>query len=147
MAKTNDIVFRSTPSSVFVTLMFGMLDTESGRLVYCSAGHTRGIVKRSNGDVELLEVQSPLTGAFPTMEFVNGQTSIAQGDALILCTDGVTEARRDSEMLGEEGLVGLVRVLGAVPTGDIPEAIFADVLDYAGGRLADDVAIVSVGRT
>lgn len=147
MAKTNDIVFRSTSSSVFVTLMFGMLDTESGRLVYCSAGHTRGIVKRSNGDVELLEVQSPLTGAFPTMEFVNGETSIAQGDALILCTDGVTEARRDSEMLGEEGLVGLVRALGAVSTGDIPEAIFAGVLDYSGGRLADDVAIVSVGRT
>lgn len=145
MVKTNDVVFRATSSWVFVTLMFGMLDIASGHLVYCSAGHTRGIVKRSGGEVDMLEVQSPLTGAFQTADFVNGEVVIGPGDALVLYTDGVTEARRDSKMLGEAGLVDFVRSLGTVPTEEIPAAIFGSVLDYTESRLADDVAIISVG--
>jgi len=144
IAKANDIVFKATDSSIFVTLMLGILDTRTGKFVYCSAGHTRGIVKKRGGDVELLETQSPLTGAFSVVDFVNGETSIGKGDALVLYTDGVTESRRDGELLGENGLVALVEAFGTVPTGEIPAAIFEDVLDYSGGELADDIAIISV---
>lgn len=149
ISKTNEVIFRATPASVFVTLLFGILDTESGRLVYCSAGHTRGLIRRANGtgDVEVLDVQSPLAGAFPEVAYVDGEASLARGDALILYTDGVTEARRRARMLGEDGLVKMVRRLGATPTAEIPDAIFAEVLSYSGDRLADDVAIISVGRT
>ena len=145
VSRTNSVLFRATPSSVFVTIVLGVLDTKTGDLVYCSAGHTRGIVRQRNGELALLEQGSSIVGAFTEAEFVNGEISLAHGDTLILYTDGVTEARRASKMLGEERLLEIVRSHSAVPTKQLPKAIFADVLDYAQGHLADDVAMVSVG--
>ena len=147
MAKTNEVVYRSTSASVFVTLLLCFLDTESGRLVYCSAGHVPGMVKRAGGGVEVMHVGSPLAGAFSDLEYTDGETSIGKGDVLVLCTDGVTEARRGKELLGEDRLVGIVKGLGRLPAAEMAQVVFTEVLDFAEGRLSDDVAIISLGRT
>jgi len=146
VSKTNAVIFKATPGSIFVTLMYGVLDVASGRLVYCSAGHTRGIVKTREGGATLLDVGSPLTGAFESAEFEDGDAIIDRGDTLVLYTDGVTEARRDGELFGEERLVEFVRRLEPMPPKKVPEAIFEEVQRYTGGKLSDDVAIVSVSR-
>jgi serine phosphatase RsbU (regulator of sigma subunit) len=146
MKKANAVIFKATPTSLFVTLMFCVLDVASGRLVYCSAGHTRGIVKRGEGAVEFLEVGSPLAGAFDTAEFVDGETTLGSDAMLILYTDGVTEAKSDGELFGEGRLAEFVAGFGAVPSKKVPEAIFDEVLRHTGGTLSDDVAIVSVAR-
>jgi len=145
IAKTNNVLVRGTPTWTFVTLFMGVLDTATGSLVYCGAGHTRGILRRVEEDLEVLEQRSPIVGAFLDAEFVNDRVSLERGDALILYTDGVTEARRAAKFLGEEKLLHIVRSHSSAPTRQLPKAIFADVLDYAGGQLADDVAIVAVG--
>jgi len=69
------------------------------------------------------------------------------GDLLVLFTDGVTEARRDRVMLGEEHLVDFVREAGSIPTREIPQVLFDRVLEFTGGSLSDDVAIVAVSRS
>jgi serine phosphatase RsbU (regulator of sigma subunit) len=66
---------------------------------------------------------------------------------LVLYTDGVTEARHDGVMLGEQRLVEFVRALGSIPTRETPQALFDQVLEFTGGGLSDDVAIVSVSRS
>jgi serine phosphatase RsbU (regulator of sigma subunit) len=147
VGKTSAVVLRSTPPSIFVTIMFCILDTASGRLAYCSAGHTRGIVKKRDGDVELLEVGSPLAGAFESVAFEDGETVLDEGDALVLYTDGVTEARRDGTLFGEERLVGFVRRMEEPRPKRVPRTIFDEVLRFAGGNLSDDVAIVAVARS
>ena len=105
------------------------------------------MVKKAGGDVELMQVGSPLAGAFSDLEYTDGRTSIAKGDVLVLCTDGVTEARRGKDLLGEERLVAIVSGLRDLPAADVAQAVFTDVLDFAAGRLSDDVAIISLGRT
>ncbi|MBI5231797.1 MAG: SpoIIE family protein phosphatase [Coriobacteriales bacterium] len=144
MARTNEVVLRATTQSTFVTLLFCILDTRTGKLVYCSAGHTRGILRRRDGGVELLAVGSPITGAFEHARYVNGETSFAPGDVMVLYTDGVTEARQGKELLGEERLVGLVRGLPGVSTPGLPQAILDEVMAFAGGTLSDDVAIITI---
>jgi serine phosphatase RsbU (regulator of sigma subunit)/PAS domain-containing protein len=146
VSKTNAVIFKATPGSIFVTLMYGVLDVATGRLVYCSAGHTRGIVKTREGEATLLDVGSPLAGAFESAEFEDGEAVIDRGDTLVLYTDGVTEAKRDGELFGEERLVEFVRRLEPMPPKKVPEAIFEEVERYSSGKLADDVAIVSVAR-
>lgn len=145
--KANAVIFKATPLSSFATIIFCILDTASGRLAYCNAGHTRGIIKTTEGTIALLEVSSPLAGAFEDVEFKDGETTLETDDILILYTDGVTEARHDGELLGEEWLVEFIARMGSTPPKKLPEAIFDEVLRYTGGKLSDDVAIVAMART
>lgn len=148
IAKANSVIFRATPTSLFVTVMFCILDPSTGRLVYCSAGHTRSIVKKAEGAaVELLVVGSSLAGAFEALEFEDGEAMLEKGDALILYTDGVTEARRDGDLFGEERLVEFVAGMKRTTPRKVPEVIFDEVLRYTNGELSDDVAILAVARS
>lgn len=146
LRKTSAVILKATPAEIFVTIVFCILDTASGRLAYCSAGHTRSIVKRVEGDTELLEVGSPLVGAFPGAKFKDGRTVLEEGDLLVLYTDGVTEARGDGELLGEGRLVEFVRSMEPLRARKVPQAVFDEVLRFTRGKLSDDVAIVSVSR-
>ncbi|HSK46441.1 MAG TPA: SpoIIE family protein phosphatase [Coriobacteriia bacterium] len=146
VSKTSAAILKATTGSVFVTLLYGVLDVGTGGLTYCSAGHTRGIVKKSDGSVTLLDVGSTIAGAFEQAEFVDGEAVIARGDVLVLYTDGVTEARRDGSLFGEERLVEFIQHMDPTPSKQVPEAIFEEVMQFTGGSLSDDVAIVSVAR-
>jgi hypothetical protein len=50
-------------------------------------------------------------------------------------------------MLGEDRLVDFVREAGSIPTREVPQALFDRVLDFTGGSLSDDVAIVAVSMS
>ena len=146
LARASDIVLKSTPAWSFVTVLFCILDLDSGHLVYCSAGHPHAILRRRGGSIEMLDVGSVIAGAFADSEYVDAEIEVGEGDLLVLYTDGVTEARRDHDMLGEAGLVEFVEEIGAAPTREVPQALFDRLLDYTGGQLSDDVAIVAVSR-
>jgi len=49
-------------------------------------------------------------------------------------------------MFGGERLAEFVRMMAPTPLKGVPEAIFDEVLRFTGGKLSDDVAIVSVAR-
>ena len=147
IATASDIILKSTPASSFVTMFFCIMDLSSGHLTYCRAGHPYPILRHRGGQVELLEVGSPLAGAGIEADYVDGHADMGPGDLLVLFTDGVTEARRDHVMLGEDGLVGFVVEAGSIPTRDVPQVLFDRVLDFTGGSLSDDVVIVAVSRS
>ncbi|HZD60712.1 MAG TPA: SpoIIE family protein phosphatase [Anaerolineae bacterium] len=144
VAKTNELVVGASSPFLFITVFFGILDTEKGQLMYCSAGHTRAIVKRKTHKVELLATSSPMVGAFAGLSYVDDQAGVERGDTLILYTDGVIEARYYGELFGEDRLVALVKELKSKGPQEMPQAIFNEVLVRTGGRLSDDVAILAI---
>lgn len=146
MTKANEVILRATSASMFVTLLFAVIDTSDGAVVYCSAGHTTGLIRKEDGNVELLDEQSALVGAFEVTGFTDGETRLAEGDLLVVYTDGVTEARRDGALFGQERLVSTVKSLQTANAKVLPREIFKVVQDYAQGKLADDVAIIAVAR-
>ncbi len=94
----------------FVTLFYGLFDPVTGRLAYASAGHETMIIKRSAGGADLLGATGPILGiADHTYEQASAQ--LAAGDALILYTDGLTEARAvgSREMLELDRVAELVQ--------------------------------------
>lgn len=147
ITKAGDIILKSTPIEMFVTLFFCILDLSTGDLTYARAGHPYPILRHRGGEIELLDVGSAIAGAAPDIEYVDGHARMGAGDLLVLFTDGVTEARRGTVMLGESGLVNLVRETGSVLTRDIPQVLFDQVLEFTGGSLSDDIAIVAVSRS
>ena len=93
---------------MFVTCLYGIVDPASGRFVYANAGHNLPYARTADGPAELRARGMPL-GLLPGMDYEEKETVIAPGDALILYSDGVTEAHStEREMFGTPRLVELV---------------------------------------
>ncbi|MHB8842400.1 MAG: SpoIIE family protein phosphatase [Candidatus Aquicultor sp.] len=144
LKKANEAIRRIVPVGSFITLFLGIVDMRSGELLYCSAGHPSVLLKRKTAGVELLEVSSPIIGAFAGLDFIDSTANIKVGDVLFLYTDGITEARCGNDLFREERLVELLNNLEIMSAKDVPHAVFGMVMECTGGRLADDVALLSI---
>ncbi len=144
LKKANEAIRRIVPVGSFITLFLGIVDMHSRKLLYCSAGHPSVLLKRKTAEVELLEVSSPIIGAFAGLDFIDSMASIKVGDMLFLYTDGITEARCGNDLFREERLVEFLNNLEAMSAKDVPYAVFSRVMEFTGGRLADDVALLSI---
>lgn len=72
-----------------------------------------------------------------------GETQLEVGDILLLYTDGITEVRRNGEFFGEERLINLLK-LKHLSAERLPKLILDKVLEFSGGVLQDDVAILAL---
>ncbi|MCW3062485.1 MAG: protein serine/threonine phosphatase [Capsulimonas sp.] len=131
----------------FVSLFFGVLDTETGRLVYCNAGHEPPIILTADNPNHPLALQS--TGVIlgvGIMDFEESQYFLNPGDAIVMLTDGLTEARAESGLLlGWEGVAAMAanRYQQTLDMQSLADTILRDVREFATRvRLADDVALL-----
>jgi serine phosphatase RsbU (regulator of sigma subunit) len=88
------------------------------RATVCSGGHPLPIVVRADGQVSRVGAPGALIGLFPDIRLVEETTELRSGDALVLYTDGVTEAHGGNELFGEDRLS---RVLAAHAGADAEE--------------------------
>ena len=147
METVNKLVLKSSPDDAFVTVFFASLDRASGQIVYCNAGHTSGvIVGRSDPATRTLPATSPLVGAFDDLAFVTEETTLGEGELLLLYTDGLTEAWDGQDRFGEWRLLDLLGRLGKQGSRETVDAVLDEVLAYSGGTLNDDLAILAVER-
>jgi two-component system, chemotaxis family, CheB/CheR fusion protein len=147
LTRLNRLVCHLSPPEQFATLFFGILDTETGLLRYSTAGHPAPIVMDRDKAEYLLGTHSPVLGAFARAPFHCFDTVMAPGDRLMLFTDGVTEARRGSDFLGEERLLRIVGKMTRTPTRRLSQRLLDKILDYSDGHLRDDTVILCVERT
>ena len=140
----NEVVRRFTDPETFVTLFFGILDTERRVLTYSSAGHPPPIVVGRRASF-LPTAGTWLFGAFEDAGFSESQFRLGPDDMLLLYTDGITEARDGTAGLyGEERLRRRVEELrGESPEG-LLRSVFEDARRFAHGELHDDIALVAV---
>ncbi len=147
VAKTNDLVVKSSPESNFITLFFGILDTETGRVAYCNAGHPPAILIKEAYDTMLLTTESPLIGVFAGLDYDEREATLEKGDILVLYTDGIIEARsaNNNELFGEDRLISFVEGLEAEEISRMPQLIFDYIVSYTGGKLLDDMVVLTIG--
>jgi sigma-B regulation protein RsbU (phosphoserine phosphatase) len=132
---------------MFVTAACGQLDGESGELRYASAGHERPLLRRADGTTTVLTMEGgPALGLALQSPFPLWTVHLAPGDALIVCTDGVTEAFDAGG--APFGLEGLRRVATDTPTdalGTLPQRLIETLERFcAGGGPSDDLAVLAV---
>ena len=143
---TNQVVERTTPVEAFATVFFGVLDREDGKLCYASAGHTRSAIIRQDASISTLDSTGPVLGAFAGMEFAEETTCLDHSEILFLYTDGLTEARRDGHLYGEERLFADLGAADRSSTQDLASRVVSNVMEFAQGHLRDDLAILAVSR-
>lgn len=140
----NDFLLGFSRMETFATLFVGVVDLGTATLSYCSAGHPPAIlVRASTGEIEALDVQSGVVGAFHEMSYRNGRVRLSEGDMLLLYTDGTTEARaQDGSFFGEDGLRDAV--MSQAPRGfdGLLDRMLGVLDGFTGRSLEDDVAMV-----
>ena len=142
----NDFLLSFSQVETFATLFVGLIDLERATLIYCSAGHPPAMLLRSaRHELQLLEVQSGVVGAFSEMNYKNGVAELEEGDILLLYTDGTTEARaRDGHFFGEDGLKEAIMSKQQVGVPGLCQALLSELASFTGQRLEDDVALVAL---
>ena len=142
----NDEVLRSA-SGKFITLFFAEIDPERGMLRYTNAGHNYPLLRRADGTlVELIAGGIPL-GLIEDTAYEQGECAFGPGDALLMYSDGITEALdAHGEEFGEEPLRTLWQAEGARSPAFVIERVFAAVEAFRGRALqSDDMTLVIVG--
>ncbi|MCL5734722.1 MAG: SpoIIE family protein phosphatase [Actinobacteria bacterium] len=142
LASTNALLLEKLPSG-FVTLFLAILDFKHDELEYASAGHPQMFLKHSSGAIAALGGGSPPLGIFPDARWRAVHTQIRRGDLLLLYTDGVIEARRDGDFFGERRLRYLLSRERVAPE-NLPQLILDEILEFSGGGLHDDAAVLTV---
>ncbi|HJW09658.1 MAG TPA: SpoIIE family protein phosphatase [Holophagaceae bacterium] len=146
-ARINEIWCSNHGRRIFLTLAYGTFDPRSGAFAFVRCGHPPAILRRADGRVERLApaglgIGMTDHGFMERVELCEG--TLAPGDALVIFTDGLTEAMDVQDQLyGQDRLEALLKL----PVDDPRGNILADVLRFAEGRgLSDDLTLLVLGR-
>jgi len=145
LARLNEALTECTPVEIFVTLVYGVLDGRTGVFRYANAGHEQPILYSSSAG---MAYNLDVTGR--ALAFVHGSTYTAcdvvmrPGDLLALYTDGITDAGSGVNRMGVERLVRIVESEATHSAPDVANAVLNTALEFSGGRLTDDAALVMI---
>ena len=146
----NNMLCHESIDSMFVTVFYGIYNTETGLVEYTKAGHTPPYVVRADGTVDALPMsENIVAGMFDDFTFTQSTLQLDKGDMLVLFTDGVTEAFNTSgEMFDEKGLETTLENKGAGKSShDICQEILKDVNDFSGKEpQSDDITLMAIRR-
>ena len=140
LARTNELLLRLDPDEPHVTAFFAVLDADTGHLSYASAGHPAPVHLGAYTCRPLPMRFGPPLGSF-ARPYENAHAMLTIEDYLVLYTDGVTEARRDGELLGERRLLEVAGALRGHSAQGVAEGVRDAALAFA-GRLDDDLQVV-----
>ena len=110
---------------MFVTVWLGIFEISTGKLIASNAGHEYPVLKKSDGDFEIVrDTHGLVLGGMEGVKYKEYELMLEPGEKLFLYTDGVTEAAdSSSEMFGIERMI---EALNAV-SDESPEQILKNV--------------------
>lgn len=145
LADANAILVEEIPPGMFVTCLYGVLDTGSGEVRFANAGHNLPYVRRSDGVMELRATGMPL-GLMPGMPYDEVVATLEPGEVMVLSSDGIVEAHGpDGEMFGFGRVQGTI---GNAPDHDVIGHLLESFDRFVGmgHEPEDDVTLVSIRR-
>jgi serine phosphatase RsbU (regulator of sigma subunit) len=133
----------------FCTVTYVKLETDEGntergaRITVSRGGHPPPFLLRTDGSIYRVGKPGRAIGVFDDVNLTEQEVSLAPGDALILYTDGVVEARSpDGLFFGEERLMALLRSSVALDASSIASRIEGAALNFQEQAPRDDIAVL-----
>jgi sigma-B regulation protein RsbU (phosphoserine phosphatase) len=147
IAEANRQLIARNPISLFVTTVYGILDSRTGQFTFCNGGHITPYVLRAHGGVEVVtERSSPLVGLLDMAVYTDHTIMLRPGDALMLVTDGIAECfNSDGQMYGEERLLDLLASHVSTPVDRLLDTLLAELDEFSvGTQMSDDVTVLTL---
>lgn len=145
LGRLNEALYACTPPELFVTIVYGILDSAAKTFTYANAGHEHPLLRRhSSGEAHLLEVTGPAAALQSGSRFEAREVELGPGDVLVFYTDGITDAGSGSDRLGQDRLRELLETHGGGSAEEFVASAMGLAQDVAGGKLADDAALLAI---
>ncbi len=140
LERVNRLFFQFTRPEHYATLFFGAYDASSRTIRYVNCGHPAPVLLLADGEFEVLDATATVLGAFTGSVFQERSVSVAEGDRLVLFSDGLSEARLDE---GEDDwVIDSIRKLGPKHWNDLPGVLAASATSTHAP--ADDITVMDI---
>jgi sigma-B regulation protein RsbU (phosphoserine phosphatase) len=156
--RVNRIMCENMGAQGFITFFYGVVGLGAdGRqlLTYCNAGHNPPLLAHcapsattwpdGPGECVRLECGGGILGVFPDWAYEEAEVALAEGDQLLMYTDGITESRsRAGEEFGERRLLELLSSTRFNSAAALTERVIADAASFNDGTFEDDLTVLAV---
>ena len=147
LRRVNELLLPDTKQGMFVTAVYSVLDLTTGELTYANAGHNPPLWVRRDS-VERLTRTGVALGASEDAHMTERTIQLAEGESLLLYTDGLTEAfNLEGDMFGEERLLRALGWQASISADDMIKMVESALDDFAGAAPpSDDLTMLAVRR-
>ena len=144
--KLNEVIYRSTYSSRFVSLFYGEIERD-GHLIFVNAGHPAPFLVHGD-EVTDLQATGLILGALPDITLHRSFARLQPNSVLFLHTDGLFEREDENEEIYSiNKLKELVKKHQEKSAEEILNLIFEDVDRYGNhAKWEDDSTLVVIKR-
>ncbi|MFC1419915.1 SpoIIE family protein phosphatase [Streptacidiphilus cavernicola] len=147
LKRLNAAILDEGERSRFLTLLYGeMTPRQDGTVELRSvcAGHPLPLRLRPDGSVSAAAEPQPLLGVMEDLELAEETVLLDPGDVLLCVTDGITERREGSRMLGDDGLAEVLAGCTGLTAGAVASRVLRAVERFAPEPASDDMAILAL---
>jgi len=147
LSEVNNVIAEESPSNMFVTVFYGVLDTRSGAFEYSNGGHNLPYLISADGKVKQLgNIGGLMIGAMKDVPYESNVVMIKPGDSLIFYTDGVTESfNKEGEEFQETGLEKILSGKYSLNVTDLVQHVFQEVQSFSEGvEQSDDITCLAL---
>jgi len=146
LSKVNAILARDNTEGMFVTIFYVVLDLATGVLKFSSGGHDDAVLLAASGSRERLGYMGPAIGLIDMAEYPTASRTLATDDAILLLTDGITEAfDMDGRVFGGDRVLEVLAAQTHANATDIVQALTGAVARFsAGTEQSDDITCVAL---
>ncbi len=144
-SRVNRLICENTGSDKFITFFWGIFDPKSKIFRYVNAGHNHPFVVRANKSIERLTEGGIMLGVTKdAAPYVEGVVQLFPGDAIVMFTDGISEAMNIEGIdYTEERVEEFLRNIGPSTAQGILNEIQNEIARYTSGAAqSDDITLV-----
>ncbi|WP_321504436.1 SpoIIE family protein phosphatase [uncultured Methanoregula sp.] len=144
---SNTIITEDSRQGMFVTLFYGILDSEKRILTYVNAGHNPPVIHRAaGGTFEELPATGIAIGATLDATYTAETVPLAPGDVMVMYTDGITEAENArQDMFGEDRFREVIARSSGLTADEITKQILSEVRNFCGNQpQSDDITLMVI---
>ena len=148
LREVNNTICEQNPHLLFVTLFYGILDPETGLLLYANAGHNPPYLVASTGAVTPIRPTGGVAiGVVPDLSYSEDSLTLVPGDRVFLYTDGISEAmNEEGEMFGEDRVEEVLSTGYRLPIEEVIGNVTLMIGKFVGGASqSDDITCIVLG--
>ena len=146
LARLNAEICRDNESCMFVTFFCAILNIRTGQVDYSNGGHNLPYYLHRDGVSPLENAGGRALGVVEQSAYISGRMVLSPGEALLLYTDGVTEAMDSRETLySDQRLERFLASNRSSSPRQIIGDLVSDVRHFAGGApQSDDITVLAL---